>query len=271
MADKPHAFPWLNTKGPQEGMPISTLDPAVAEQCKQQLVQQHLLFKQQTAALASAVYRQVSLANEVPVFVEEDGARVQVWNPLEAVKAEIAAAQAQGVHYLHQVTRLLSMFIRCTVFWCPTVHWPAMTYVPAGASAEETTPAAAAAAAVAATTTTVSSPEKSARLVPEQEQVLLRFFGAQDRVDPEEASLLARQVQELITLHEVASPSCVPELNVLGLLPALASAAPVLMITCDRVRLLCTNAACLLLYTFRYCSITERQGQIAPSPSLYLF
>lgn len=124
MADKPLAYTWLNPKGPQEGMAISTLDPAVAEQCKQQLVQQHLLFKQQTAALASAVYRQVSLANEVPVFVEEDGARVQIWNPLEAVKAEIAAAQAQGAHCLFQVTKLLSIIIGCTVFWCPAVHRP---------------------------------------------------------------------------------------------------------------------------------------------------
>ena len=72
------------------------MDPAAAEQCKQQLVRQHMLFKQQTAALASAVHTQVRLANEVPVFIEEDGGRVQVWNPLEIVKAEIAAAQAEG-------------------------------------------------------------------------------------------------------------------------------------------------------------------------------
>ena len=55
---------------------------------------------------------------------------------------------------------------------------------------------AAAAAAAAATTSTVTSPEaKTSRLLPEQEQVLLRFFGAQDRVDREEALLLARQVR----------------------------------------------------------------------------
>ena len=101
MADKPLAFPWLNPKGPPESLAFSTMDPSVAELCKQQLVQQHLLFKEQTAALASAVYRQVYLANEVPVFVEENGSRVQVWNPLEAVKAEVAAAQAQGAHLLN--------------------------------------------------------------------------------------------------------------------------------------------------------------------------
>lgn len=96
MADKPLAFPWLNSKGPQEGMAFSTMEPAVAEQCKQQLMQQHVLFKQQTAALASAVYRQVYLANEIPVFVEEHGSRVQVWNPLQSVKAEVTAAHVQG-------------------------------------------------------------------------------------------------------------------------------------------------------------------------------
>lgn len=95
MADKPLAFPWLNPKGPQESMALSTMEPAVAEQCKQQLVKQHMLFKQQTAALASAVYRQVCLANEIPIFVEEDGSRIQVWNPLETVKAELTAAQGQ--------------------------------------------------------------------------------------------------------------------------------------------------------------------------------
>ena len=95
MADKPLAFPWLNPKGPQESMALSTMEPVVAEQCKQQLVQQHRLFKQQTAALASAVYRQVYLANEIPVFVEENGSRIQVWNPLETVKAEATAAQGQ--------------------------------------------------------------------------------------------------------------------------------------------------------------------------------
>ena len=74
------------------------MEPAVAEQCKQQLMQQHVLFKQQTAALASAVYRQVYLANEIPVFVEENGSRIQVWNPLESVKAEVTAAEVQGTH-----------------------------------------------------------------------------------------------------------------------------------------------------------------------------
>jgi len=50
-------------------------------------------------------------------------------------------------------------------------------------------------AAAAPTTSTVTSPEtKTSRLLPEQEQVLLRFFGAQDRVDHREAALLARQV-----------------------------------------------------------------------------
>ena len=60
-------------------------------------------------------------------------------------------------------------------------------------------------APVAATTSTVSSPEsKTARLVPEQEQVLLRFFGAQDRVNTrEEALLLARQVRMLFTVHAI--------------------------------------------------------------------
>lgn len=94
MADKP--LGWLNPRGPSESAAFAAMDPAIAEQCKLQLVQQHSLFKQQTAALASAVQLQVQLANEVPVFIEEDGKPVQVWNPLEAVKAEIDAAQAQG-------------------------------------------------------------------------------------------------------------------------------------------------------------------------------
>ncbi len=119
MADKPLAFPWLNPKGPQESMAISTMDPAFAEQCKQQLVQQHLLFKQQTAALALAVNRQVSLANEVPVFVEENGSRVQVWNPLEAVKAEITAAQSEGV--------LFALHPDCT---SPDVSYPFLWWQP---------------------------------------------------------------------------------------------------------------------------------------------
>ena len=56
-------------------------------------------------------------------------------------------------------------------------------------------------AAVAPTTSTVTSPEtKTSRLLPEQEQVLLRFFGAQDRVDHREAALLARQVHTSLIL-----------------------------------------------------------------------
>ena len=94
MADKP--LGWLNPRGPSESAAFATMDPATAEQCKLQLVQQHSLFKQQTAALASAVQLQVQLANEIPVFIEEDGKPVQVWNPLEAIKAEIEAAQAEG-------------------------------------------------------------------------------------------------------------------------------------------------------------------------------
>ena len=69
----------------------------MAEYCKQQLVQQHTLFKQQTAALAAAVQQQVQLANHIPVYIEENGSSVRVWNPLEVIKAEIAAAQ-QGQH-----------------------------------------------------------------------------------------------------------------------------------------------------------------------------
>lgn len=202
MADKPLAFPWLNPKGPQESMAFPTMDPAVAEQCKQQLVQQHLLFKQQTAALASAVYRQVCLANEIPVFVEENGSRVQIWNPLETVKAEVAAAHAQGAD-------LLSLWVHCCLQTreCFIMSTPEETVLPADAKTVETT--AAAAAAVAATTSTVSSPEaKTARLVPEQEQVLLRFFGAQDRVDREEALLLARQVRILVAMHATQTPYC---------------------------------------------------------------
>ncbi|KAL0034616.1 hypothetical protein WJX79_010733 [Trebouxia sp. C0005] len=83
----------------------------------------------------------------------EDGKPVQVWNPLEAIKAEIEAAQAEGAQKASEAV-----------------------------------------AAVAPTTSTVTSPEtKTSRLLPEQEQVLLRFFGAQDRVDHREAALLARQ------------------------------------------------------------------------------
>ena len=50
----------------------------------------------------------------------------------------------------------------------------------------------------------VSSPEaKTSRLLPEQEQILLRFFGAQDKVDREEALALANQVC-LCIMHTVA-------------------------------------------------------------------
>ena len=50
-------------------------------------------------------------------------------------------------------------------------------------------------AAVATNQPAVTSPEaKTSRLLPEQEQVLLRFFGAQDKVDREEALALASQV-----------------------------------------------------------------------------
>ena len=97
MADKPLAFPWLNPRGPPESTAIAIMDPVVAEQCKQQLVQQHALFKQQTAALASAVQLQVQLANKIPVYMEENGRRVRVLNRLKAVKAEIIAAQ-NGQH-----------------------------------------------------------------------------------------------------------------------------------------------------------------------------
>ena len=98
MADKPLASAWLNAVGPQESLAVDKMDPATAEQCRMQLVKQHLLFKQQTAALHSAVNTQIQLANEIPVHIEEGGKAVQVWNPLEAVKAEITAAQAlQGV------------------------------------------------------------------------------------------------------------------------------------------------------------------------------
>ncbi len=63
------------------------------------------------------------------------------------------------------------------------------------ATGAEKAPEAVAAAAVAATTSAVTSPEaKTSRLLPEQEQILLQFFGAQDRVDREEAYVLARQV-----------------------------------------------------------------------------
>ena len=97
MADKPLAFPWLNPRGPPESTAIAIMDPIVAEQCKQELVQQHALFKQQTAALASAVQLQVQLANKIPVYIEENGSSVRVWSPLEAVQAEIIAAQ-NGQH-----------------------------------------------------------------------------------------------------------------------------------------------------------------------------
>ena len=113
MADKP--LGWLNPRGPSESAAFAAMDPAIAEQCKLQLVQQHSLFKQQTAALASAVQLQVQLANELPVFIEEDGKTVQVWNPLEAVKAEIDAAQAQGdlCHLPVAQTVILKILLLC--------------------------------------------------------------------------------------------------------------------------------------------------------------
>ena len=50
-------------------------------------------------------------------------------------------------------------------------------------------------AAAAVNQSVVTSPEaKTSRLLPEQEQILLRFFGAQDKVDREEALALANQV-----------------------------------------------------------------------------
>lgn len=93
MADKPLAFPWLIARGPAESTAFALMDPATAEQCKQQLVHQYNLFKQQTAALGLAVHRQVQLANEIPVHIEENGNKVRIWNPLEAIRAEITAAQ----------------------------------------------------------------------------------------------------------------------------------------------------------------------------------
>lgn len=101
MADKPLAFAWLNAVGPPDTLAIDQMDPATAEQCRLQLVRQHTLFRQQTAALHSAVQTQIQLANEIPVYVEENGKPVQVWNPLEAVKAEVTATQAlQGAFYI---------------------------------------------------------------------------------------------------------------------------------------------------------------------------
>ena len=70
------------------------MGPEMAEQGKLQLVKQHMLFKQQTSALLSAVTTQIQLANEIPVHIDEEGKRVRVWNPLERVKAEVTAAQA---------------------------------------------------------------------------------------------------------------------------------------------------------------------------------
>ena len=102
MADKPLAFPWLNPRGPTESVAFAVMDPEVAEQCKSQLVQQHILFKQQTAALASAVQLQVQLAKQIPVYIEEDGKSVRVWNPLETAKAEMdpAALENHGMQHL---------------------------------------------------------------------------------------------------------------------------------------------------------------------------
>lgn len=205
MADKP--LGWLNPRGPSESAAFAAMDPATAEQCKLQLVQQHSLFKQQTAALASAVQRQVQLANEIPVFIEEDGKPVQIWNPLEAVKAEIEAAQAEGdlCHILiAQTVQLKIVLLCCSKPWEEQLQLhhklrqrslTANTFVTGAQKASE------AVAAAAPTTSTVTSPEtKTSRLLPEQEQVLLRFFGAQDRVDHREAALLARQVRISTTL-----------------------------------------------------------------------
>ena len=94
MADKPLAFAWLNAVGPPDTLAIDQMDSATAEQCRLQLVRQHTLFKQQTAALHSAVKTQIQLANEIPVYVEDNGKSVQVWNPLETVKAAVTATQA---------------------------------------------------------------------------------------------------------------------------------------------------------------------------------
>ena len=118
MADKPLAFPWLNPRGPPESTAIAIMDPGVAEQCKRQLVQQHALFKQQTAALASAVQLQVQLANKIPVYIEENGSSVRVWNPLEAVKAEIVAAQ-HGQH----ATLLFANANSLLEYWLHTQPW----------------------------------------------------------------------------------------------------------------------------------------------------
>ncbi len=114
MADKPLAFPWLNTRGPSESTAFALMDPVLAEQCKQQLVQQHTLFKQQTAGLASAVQLQVQLANDIPVYIEEDGKSVRIWNPLEAVKAEIVAAQKASGR-LHNLSSLHSINLENTL------------------------------------------------------------------------------------------------------------------------------------------------------------
>ena len=205
MADKP--LGWLNPRGPSESAAFAAMDPATAEQCKLQLVQQHSLFKQQTAALASAVQRQVQLANEIPVFIEEDGKPVQIWNPLEAVKAEIEAAQAEGdlCHILiAQTVQLKIVLLCCSKPWEEQLQLhhklrqrslTANTFVTGAQKASE------AVAAAAPTTSTVTSPEtKTSRLLPEQELVLLRFFGTQDRVDHREAALLARQVRISTTL-----------------------------------------------------------------------
>lgn len=94
MADKPLAFAWLNIVGPQESTAVDQMDPATAELCRMQLVKQHMLFKQQTAALHSAVKLQIQLANEIPVFIDEGGKAVQVWNPLDSVKAEVNVAHS---------------------------------------------------------------------------------------------------------------------------------------------------------------------------------
>ena len=121
----------------------------------------------------------------------------------------MAAEFKSGTRWKLSRPRLLPLKVKnllCLICICTVVHTPEETVIPTGAKAPETT---APAATVATTSSAVSSPEaKTARLVPEQEQVLLRFFGAQDRVDREEAVLLARQVRILVTMLIIQTHSC---------------------------------------------------------------
>lgn len=74
-------------------------------------------------------------------------------------------------------------------------HWSFQQTQPPDAGAEQ---APATATSAAATSLNTTSPEaKTSKLLPEQEQILLKFFGAQDKVNQEEAAMLARQVQFL--------------------------------------------------------------------------